>query len=235
MSDILFEVKNVTKRFRQVDPVEEGSGEGKSDLEVIRDVSFAVTRGEGLAIMGPSGSGKSTLLHILAGLEAPSEGQVFFKGKPLHAFNATERAKWRSAHVGIVFQFHHLLGEFSAIENVALPLLIAGVSRKQATEKAALLLDEFNLSHRLHHHPASLSGGERQRVAIARALANDPDVILADEPTGSLDHEQGAVALRYLLDNQRRRGLTLIVVTHNDDMAGELDRVLYLQDGKLKE
>lgn len=202
-------------------------------VPVLNRLSFQVAAGETLAIMGPSGSGKSTLLSLMGGLDVPTGGTVKWNGDDIHGLSATKRAAWRNRHLGFVFQFHHLLGEFSALENTALPLLIAGTQRKIAFQKAEALLSELNLSHRLGHRPAALSGGERQRVAIARALIGDPELLLADEPTGSLDHEQGEQILNYLLKSGHERNMAIVMVTHNAAISQRMNRILSLNDGML--
>lgn len=221
MTSPLLSIHTLSKSFEQ---------NGKC-VAVLKGVSFTVNAGEALAIMGPSGSGKSTLLHLMGGLDRPSAGEVSWQGKNIDRLSKNERARWRNRHLGFVFQFHHLLGEFSALENASLPLLIQGEKNKLALQRARTLLEAFGLGERLDHRPSELSGGERQRVAIARALACNPELLLADEPTGSLDHEQGELLIEHLLAAQRSRQMTLVLVTHNAAIAQKMDRILYLNDG----
>jgi len=221
----LIEARGVRKVFLQ----------GSARLEVLKGIDLAVRRGECLAVIGPSGAGKSTLLHILGALDRPTEGEVRFRGEKVFPRPDPELASFRNRHVGFVFQFHHLLAEFSAVENAAMPARIAGVPRGQAEERAAAILDAVGLGQRLTHRPGELSGGEQQRVALARALALDPDVLLADEPTGNLDHHTGDTVHRLMLDWNRRTETTLVVVTHNRELAQSMDRIVTLVDGRVVE
>lgn len=209
--------------------------DGESDTAVLNGVSFSVKAGEQVAIVGSSGSGKSTLLHILGGLDTPSEGKVQFMGKELFSLNAQALAALRNQHMGFIYQFHHLLPEFSALENVCMPLLIGGAKPAEAQSRAADMLEQVGLSHRLEHKPAALSGGERQRVAIARALVTKPSLVLADEPTGNLDNRTGEQVYALLKQLSEDMGTSFVVVTHDHALAQKMDRILTIQDGVLSE
>ncbi len=200
---------------------------------MIDGVDLEVMRGEMLAIVGASGAGKSTLLHIVGGLERPSEGSVRYGDVDVYALPDDRLARFRNERVGFVFQFHHLLPEFSAVENVMMPALIRNMDRGEAAKLAGGLLADVGLGGRLHHRPGELSGGEQQRVAVARALTLRPDVVLADEPTGNLDSHTGEAVHELLQKLNRERGITFIIVTHNDKLALRADRVLRMSDGKL--
>jgi lipoprotein-releasing system ATP-binding protein len=206
--------------------------EGKP-LRVLRGVSLDVERGKIIAIVGSSGAGKSTLLHVIGGLDRATSGQVEIAGKELGRLKPPEMADFRNRNVGFVFQFHHLLPEFTALENVAMPLLIRGVGMRQALREAAEYLDLVGLADRAEHKPAELSGGEQQRVAVSRALIPKPQLVLADEPSGNLDSENGARLHGLLLEISRKEGRTFIVVTHNAELAGYADRILHMRDGVL--
>jgi len=208
--------------------------EGKS-LPVLRGITFDVRQGEIVAIIGSSGAGKSTLLHIMGALDTASSGEVRVAGKELHAMRQSDLADFRNRHIGFIFQFHHLLPEFTAAENVAMPLLIRGVPMREALARAADHLELVGLSDRAEHKPAELSGGEQQRVAVARALIPKPDLVLADEPSGNLDSENGDRLHSLLWDISRRESRTFVIVTHNADLAGRADRVLHMRDGVLAE
>ena len=213
--------------------VSKAYAQGGGALAVLRRVDLTVAPGECVGIVGRSGAGKSTLLHVLAGLSDPDEGSVTVMGQPLTAASAAERARIRNARMGFVYQFHHLLPEFTALENVAMPLLVGGGRMAAATERAGALLAEVEMSGRAAHRPHELSGGERQRVAVARALATSPGIVLADEPTGNLDRRSADLvfaALRALGDSH---GTAFVVVTHDEDIAGRTDRALTLADGVL--
>ncbi len=204
-------------------------------VEVLKGVSLAIAPGELVAIVGPSGVGKSTLLHLLGGLERPSSGEIAFGQTNLSTLDEASLARFRNREVGFVFQFHHLLPEFSAVENVMLPLLIRRMPTGLAREKAERLLRQMGLGERLTHRPGELSGGEQQRVAMARALIGEPSVLLADEPTGNLDSRTGEEVFELLRRLNRERRLTSILVTHNDALAARSDRILRMLDGRMVE
>ncbi len=208
--------------------------DGKLSNTVLEAVTLTVNEGELLAIVGSSGSGKSTLLHLLGALDKPSTGNVFYQGDDIHLLNDKKQAKWRNQHLGFVYQFHHLLSEFSALENVAMPLLIAGMKIKLATEKATKMLQRVGLEHRITHRPSELSGGERQRVAIARALINDPKLVLADEPTGNLDATSAENIYQLIKTLNSELGTAFVVVTHDQHLAQKLDRQLLMVSGVLQ-
>ena len=224
MNKSVLEVRSLTKAFR----------EGGRTLEVLRGVELTVTKKDRLAIIGASGSGKTTLLQLLGGLDQPTAGEVIVCGQSMGALNGSERGKLRNRKLGFVYQFHYLLPEFSALENVAMPLLIRGVGSTEAMGKAETLLVRIGLLERLHHRPSKLSGGERQRVAVARALITGPSVVLADEPTGNLDRPTGARLFDLMLELNSDLGTSLVVVTHDSALAARMDRILKLEDGLLK-
>ena len=208
---------------------------GDTDLHVLRGVNLALRPGEIVALVAPSGTGKSTLLHLAGLLEKPDGGQVLISGQDAGTLDDTARTAIRRNSIGFVYQFHHLLGEFTALENVMLPQMIAGIDRTQAATRARALLASFGLAARASHLPGKLSGGEQQRVAIARALANDPRLILADEPTGNLDVATAAVVFDELLAIVRTHGAAALIATHNPDLAARMDRIVTLQEGKAVE
>jgi len=205
-----------------------------TELRVLNGVDLALYPGKVAALVGPSGAGKSTLLHIAGLLERADGGAVLIGGEDCGSLSEERRTLLRRSHIGFVYQFQHLLPEFSALENVMMPQMIAGVARRSARGKAAELLDRVGLGPRAGHRPARLSGGEQQRVAIVRALANDPEILLADEPTGNLDHATGESVMDTLLDLVRRTGLAALIATHNLDLARRLDRIVALEDGRLR-
>ena len=207
--------------------------EGPQSLEVLRQISLRVKQGEQLAILGTSGSGKTTLLNLLGGLDLPSRGRVIVAGQDLAEVDETERGRLRNRYLGFVYQFHHLLSEFSALENISMPLLIAGYSRKEALQKSQIMLERVGLLDRASHKPSELSGGERQRIAIARALVTEPACVLLDEPTGNLDRNTALNIQDLMSDLNEKLDISYIVVTHDEAFADTLDRKLFLRDGML--
>jgi lipoprotein-releasing system ATP-binding protein len=207
--------------------------EGHTELTVLDDVTLHLERGERVAVIGSSGSGKSTLLNLLGGLDAPSKGTVAVCGQALESMSEKHRCQWRNRHIGFIYQFHHLLPEFTALENAAMPLLIRGDSPKQAAAEASALLDRVGLGQRLQHKPGMLSGGERQRVAIARALVTKPSLVLADEPTGNLDERTAASVQALMQELNDALGIAFLIVTHDNEFAARCQRVLTLHEGRL--
>lgn len=220
----VLECRGITRRFR----------EGSSTLEVLKGVDLAVNAAERVAIIGASGSGKTTLLQIMGGLDDPNEGEVFVDGQPMHGSSEVSKGEIRNRYIGFVYQFHHLLPEFTAEENVAMPLLIRRETKADALEKARALLDRVGLGERLNHKPGELSGGERQRAAVARALITRPQLVLADEPTGNLDAGNGEHVLKLMLELNQELNTSLVIVTHDHSIAERMDRVLVLEDGRLR-
>jgi lipoprotein-releasing system ATP-binding protein len=218
------ELSQVRKVFRQ----------GGVELTVLNGIDLVLAPGEIVALVGPSGAGKSTMLHVAGLLERPDGGAVMIEGRDCGGLSDEHRTLLRRRALGFVYQFHHLLPEFSALENVMLPQMIAGVARAAARDKAAALLERVGLAERLTHRPARLSGGEQQRVALVRALANDPKILLADEPTGNLDHTTAASVMAILIEIVRASGLAALIATHNFELAGRLDRIVALEDGRLR-
>lgn len=209
--------------------------QGEGQIEILRNADFMIEHGQSVALVAPSGSGKSTLLHLAGLLEHPDEGEVFIDGRATSKLSDAERTRIRRLHVGFVYQFHHLLGEFSALENVALPQMIRGLSRRAAEERAKDLLSYLGLGRRLTHRPSELSGGEQQRVAIARALANAPRLLLADEPTGNLDPRTSDHVFGALAELVHATGVAALIATHNLDLAAQMDRRVTLRDGAVVE
>lgn len=219
----LLECHNLSKTYR----------EGRLATEVLKQVSFSIQPGDLMAIVGSSGSGKSTLLHLLGGLDTPTSGDVFFKQQALSSLSSGQLAKLRNRELGFIYQFHHLLPDFTALENVAMPLLIGGMNGQQASAKALAMLTSVGLAKRSEHRPSELSGGERQRVAIARALVNEPALVMADEPTGNLDQKTAESIFALLKTLNAEKGTAFLVVTHDLMLAQEFDRQLEMRDGQL--
>ncbi|MEN5015845.1 lipoprotein-releasing ABC transporter ATP-binding protein LolD [Erwinia sp. Eh17-17] len=222
-NNILLQCDNLCKRYQ----------EGSVQTDVLRNVTFSVQPGEMMAIVGSSGSGKSTLMHLLGGLDTPTSGEVVFDGRSLNGMSSAAKAGLRNHDLGFIYQFHHLLPDFSALENVAMPLLIGKTAKAEARQKAITMLKAVGLDHRAEHRPSELSGGERQRVAIARALVNNPRLVLADEPTGNLDARNTDAIFDLLNELNQRQGTAFLVVTHDLHLAKRMQRQMEMRDGQL--
>lgn len=223
MTNILLQCMGIAKSYQ----------DGNNEVNVLSHLDLTLNSHELLAITGRSGSGKSTLLHILGTLDKPSSGRVMFKGQDIHQLNASKQATFRNNELGFIYQFHHLLAEFSALENIMMPLLIAGLNKSESQRRALTMLKQVGLKDRAHHKPSQLSGGERQRIAIARALVNEPSLVLADEPTGNLDSENAQAIFELLRELRDKKGTSFVVVTHDNHLANKLDRVVNLSSGQL--
>ncbi len=219
----LLQVKDLHKSFTL----------GSQTVEVLKGISLDLNRGEMLAMVGASGVGKSTFLHILGTLDLPTKGTVWYENQDLFQLSEPALAEFRNRRIGFVFQFHHLLPEFTALENTYLPALIQRCPKEKAIEEAMTLLAEVGLAHRVHHKPGELSGGEQQRVAVARALVRNPDLVLADEPTGNLDTKTGETLFNLLKDLKQKRGTAFVIVTHNERLSRQADRLVHIQDGQI--
>ncbi len=223
-SDIVLMCEGLNKTFT----------EGPAEVNVLKDISLSINNGEQVAIIGSSGSGKSTLLQLLGGLDLPTKGRVEVAGNDMATLDETRRGMLRNQNLGFVYQFHHLLPEFSALENVAMPLLIRGLSVNEATQRSTAMLKRVGLEHRLQHKPSELSGGERQRAALARALVTHPSCVLADEPTGNLDGKTAEQVYELMREVNRELNTSFVVVTHDMNFANKMDRILHLVDGQIK-
>lgn len=224
---------NADTSFLQVKDVYKSFTLGNQTVEVLNGINLTLHRGEMLAMVGESGAGKSTFLHILGTLDRPTHGTVLYEGQDVFRLSENELAEFRNQRIGFVFQFHHLLPEFTALENTYLPALMQKRPQGEMLEHATTLLSEVGLGHRLHHKPGELSGGEQQRVAVARALIQNPDLVLADEPTGNLDAHTGEAIFELLRSLNQKRGTAFIIVTHNERLSGQADRLIHVVDGKI--
>jgi len=223
MNNVILDCQNLSKSYH----------DGQTTIEVLKGINLTINKGERIAIVGPSGSGKSTLLHLLGGLDNPTSGEVSVENASWRTLTEKQRCQLRNKYLGFIYQFHHLLPEFSALENVCMSLLLGNASITSAKEKAKAILTEVGLANRLTHKPSQLSGGERQRVAIARALVHQPLCVLADEPTGNLDNATAAKVFDLMLDLNKNQNTALIIVTHDQHLAARMDRILTIQDGVL--
>lgn len=224
MNNPVIQCRNVGKSYR----------DGGLNVDVLHNLDLQIEAGESVSIIGASGSGKSTLLHLLGGLDIPDSGSIVLMGQDIASLNQTRLGQLRNRYLGFVYQFHHLLSEFTALENVMMPLLIGGTARQEAAERSAAMLEKVGLGRRVGHRPAELSGGERQRAAVARALVHRPQCLLADEPTGNLDRKNAANVLDMMLELQQDLGTALVVVTHDDQLAARFKRTLFMRDGSLQ-
>ena len=224
LKKIILEARNISKTFQKTKT---------QKLEVLKEIDLDIEEQKLTIIVGASGAGKSTLLHIVSGLDTTENGTVKIKGTDIASLKEDKLAKFRNEHIGFVFQFHHLLPEFTAVENIAIPQMVNGTSLKKASKKAEELLNLVGLIDRKDHKPAELSGGEQQRIAIARAMANDPDIIFADEPSGNLDSKNSEILHKLFIDLKEQRGVTFLMVTHNPELVALGDRVLEMKDGKI--
>ena len=223
-SGLLIDMRNVVKTYNEGEP---------SELTVLHGVDFYADKGEFIAIVGPSGCGKSTLMNLIGMLDRPTEGAYAFNGEPVYAKEDKELASYRSKNIGFIFQNFNLIGRMDALQNVAMPMMYAGVERKERDERAAELLDRMGMGDRLHHNPNELSGGQKQRVAIARSMANDPDLLLADEPTGALDSKTGRMVMDLFHELNQDLGKAIVFITHNPELAEETGRVVEMMDGRI--
>ncbi|WJY59222.1 ABC transporter ATP-binding protein [Corynebacterium sp. ACRPY] len=223
-SGLLIDMRNVVKTYNEGEP---------SELTVLHGVDFYADQGEFVSIVGPSGCGKSTLMNLIGMLDRPTEGAYAFNGEPVYAKEDKELASYRSTNIGFIFQNFNLIGRMDALQNVAMPMMYAGVERKERDERAAELLDRMGMGDRLHHNPNELSGGQKQRVAIARSLANDPDLLLADEPTGALDSKTGRMVMDLFHELNQELGKAIVFITHNPELAEETGRVVEMMDGRI--
>ncbi len=224
MNNIILSAENLVKTYQTTK---------KTKLEVLKSISFEIGKDKISVIIGASGAGKSTLLHLLGGLDRPDSGKVFFDEQNIFDFSDEKLAKFRNKNIGFVFQFHHLLPEFTAVENVAIPQMIRGISLSSALKRAEELIDSVGLSERINHKPAELSGGEQQRVAVARALANDPSIIFADEPTGNLDSANSEAIHKIIVELRDKFSKSFVIVTHNNSLVKLADKVFEMKDGKI--
>jgi len=223
MPEPLIELKDISKSF----------GKGDTRVDVLSNIDLSLQAGEMVAMLGASGAGKSTMLHIMGGLDRPSSGNVYYKGNDIYKMGNRDLSSFRNRDLGFVFQSHHLLPEFTALENVMMPPMIAGCARNEAREKSLSILDKVGLSHRWHHKSGELSGGEQQRVAVARSLVMNPAIILADEPTGNLDSKTGDEVFELMMELNINLGITLVMVTHNEKLATRLGRKIVVKDGRI--